>query len=109
LNPQRDPPLETHLPKGLMIIFVRVRKPGKRFRVPRYTGEALGGSMHTFTLMFYYNYSVFDKVGTSKCSLSGRLVHAVLWYYFQASIIRRLVDVRMCLVPYKVKKKGEVC
>jgi len=36
--------------------------------------------------MFQFNYSVFDMFRTSKCSFSGRLVHAVLWYFFHASI-----------------------
>jgi hypothetical protein len=28
----------------------------------------------------------FDMFPTSKCSSSGKLVHAVLWYYFHATI-----------------------
>jgi hypothetical protein len=46
--------------------------------------------MHTFTLSFNLNYSVFDIFRTSKCSSSGRLVHAVLWYFFHA-IFQNLV------------------
>jgi len=42
--------------------------------------------MHIFTLMFQFNYSVFEKIRTPKCSSSGRLIHAVLWYFFYASI-----------------------
>jgi hypothetical protein len=44
LNPQRDPPLENQLPKGLMTVYVRVRALGKRFRAHPLSGEALGGS-----------------------------------------------------------------
>jgi hypothetical protein len=36
--------------------------------------------MHIFTLMFSFNYGVFDMFRSFKCSSSGRLVHAVLWY-----------------------------
>jgi hypothetical protein len=42
--------------------------------------------MYTFTIVFYFNYSVFDMFRTSKCSSSGRLVHAILWYFFHASV-----------------------
>ena len=34
--------------------------------------------IHIFTLTFSINYRVFDMFRTSKCSSSGRLVHAVL-------------------------------
>jgi len=36
--------------------------------------------------MFLFNYIVFDIFRTSKCSCSGRFVHAVLWHFFHASI-----------------------
>jgi len=42
--------------------------------------------MHTFYINDLINYSVFDMFRTSKCSSSGRLVYAVLWYFFHASI-----------------------
>jgi hypothetical protein len=32
------------------------------------------------------NENVFDIFGTSNSSSSGRLVHAVLWYFFHASV-----------------------
>jgi hypothetical protein len=35
--------------------------------------------MHTFLLMVWFNYIVFDMFRTTKYSSSGRLVHAVLW------------------------------
>jgi hypothetical protein len=37
--------------------------------------------MHTFSLMIEFNYIVFDMCRTTKFSSSGRLVHAVLWYF----------------------------
>ena len=40
-----------------------------------------------FKLMIYFNYSVFDMFRSPKCSSSGRIVHAVLWYFFHAEII----------------------
>jgi len=43
--------------------------------------------MHTFTLMFLFNYMVFDMFRTSKCSSSGILVHAVLWHFFPQKCI----------------------
>jgi hypothetical protein len=40
----------------------------------------------TFIRPFKFNYSVLNMFRTSRCSSSRRLVHAVLWYYFHASI-----------------------
>jgi len=40
--------------------------------------------MHTFYINVLFNYSVFDMFRISKCLSSGRLVHAVLWYFSQA-------------------------
>ena len=40
-------------------------------------------TMHGHTIFLKkINYSVYDMFRTSKCSSSGRLVHAVLWYFF---------------------------
>jgi len=36
--------------------------------------------------MFIFNYIVFDMFRTSKCSSSGRLVHAGVWYLFHSTI-----------------------
>jgi len=52
--------------------------------------------------MIKFNYIVFDMFQTSKCSSSGRLVHAVLWC-FSCVRISSLVDVRMCLSIKTIK------
>ena len=65
-------------------------------------------------LMFSFNYSVFDMFRTSKCSSSGRLVHAhvhvhaVLWYFFHASIISSLVNGRMCFIKHNFGHHQEI-
>ena len=43
--------------------------------------------MLTFYVNDLINYSVFDMFRTSKCSSSGRLVYAALWYFCQSEII----------------------
>jgi hypothetical protein len=37
--------------------------------------------------MFQINYIVFEMFRTSKCSSSGIIVNAVLWYFFHAELI----------------------
>jgi len=44
------------------------------------------------------NYSVFDMFRAPKCSSSGRLVHAVLWYLFHAKIV-----IKVCMIGLSVK------
>ena len=34
--------------------------------------------------LHYFDFSIFDMLRTSKCSSSGRLVRAFLWYFFHA-------------------------
>ena len=42
------------------------------------------------------NDSVFDMFRTSKCSSSGRIIHAVLWYISHAEIIIKAIRVVIC-------------
>ena len=58
-----------------------------------------------FTLLFYFNYIVFDMFRTTKCSSSGRLVHAVLWYQTQPDIDQTAyTDVWKCTSSDIVRK-----
>jgi hypothetical protein len=55
--------------------------------------------MHNITLIFNFNYSVFDMFVTSKCSSSGTLVHAVC-ISVKAYIFSYFLGISQCAVKH---------
>ena len=65
--------------------------------------------MHLVGFIIAIHYSVFDMFRTSKCSSSGRLVHAVQCYFFHAKIITKPLIIIFIIISERKNYHKTAC